>query len=156
MSSGDSYQFSSMDDEDDDAQGLSPTSPWRKNRKRKDYSDDEDEEEEKDDLLNIELVREVKKDPIPIASVRVIPSPTTMKNTTRISSGKEPRKQLAPKNTCSNLTCREFMHVPHKDLPGEWGHKFPKKEPRAPSPARKPCSTAEKLWDDLGSTSRDF
>jgi hypothetical protein len=85
-----------MDDEDDDAQGLSPTSPWRKNRKRKDYSDDEDEEEQ-DDLLNIELVREVKKDPIPIALVHVIPSPTTMKKTKRISSGKEPRKQLAPK-----------------------------------------------------------
>jgi hypothetical protein len=36
-----------MDDEDDDAQGLSPASPWRKNGKRKDYSDDEEEEEEK-------------------------------------------------------------------------------------------------------------
>jgi hypothetical protein len=65
-----------MDDEDDDAQGLSPTSPLRKNMKRKDYSDDEEEEEEEqDDLRNIELVREVKKDPIPVASVHVVPSP---------------------------------------------------------------------------------
>jgi hypothetical protein len=48
------------------------------------------------------------------------------------------------------------MHVPQKDLPGEWDHKLPKKEPRAPSPVWKPHSIAEKLWDDLGSTSRDF
>jgi hypothetical protein len=86
-----------MDDEDDDAQGLSPTSSWRKNRKRKDCSDDEVEEEEQDDSLNIELVREVKKDPIPVASVRVISSPTTTKQTARVSCGKVPRKQLAPK-----------------------------------------------------------
>jgi hypothetical protein len=69
-----------MDDEDDDSQGLSPTSHWRKNWNRKDYSDDEDEEEQ-DDLLNIELVREVKKDPIPVALVRVIPYPTITKKT---------------------------------------------------------------------------
>jgi hypothetical protein len=82
-----------MDDEDDDAQGLSPTSPWSKNRKMKDNSDDEEEQEEQDDLLNIELVREVKKDPIPVASVHVVPSPTTKKQTSCISSGKSPRKQ---------------------------------------------------------------
>jgi hypothetical protein len=35
-----------MDGEDDDAQGLSPTSPWRKNMNRKDYSDVEEDEEE--------------------------------------------------------------------------------------------------------------
>jgi hypothetical protein len=66
-----------MEDEDDNAQGLSPTSLWRKNGKRKEYSNDEEEEEEQEDSLNIELVREAKKDPIPIASGRVIPSPTT-------------------------------------------------------------------------------
>jgi hypothetical protein len=101
-----------MDDPDDDAQGLSHTSPWRKNRKRKDYSDDEEEEEDQEDLLNIELVREVKQDPIPIASVRVIPSPTTKKQMTRISWGKAPMKKLALRNPCANLTHREFMHVP--------------------------------------------
>jgi hypothetical protein len=100
-----------MDDEDDDAQGFRPTSPWRKNRKRKDYSDDKEEEEEQENVLNIELVTEAKKDPIHITLVRVIPSPTTMKLTVRISCGKAPRKQLAPKNTCSSLTHREFMHV---------------------------------------------
>jgi hypothetical protein len=93
-----------MDDEDDDAEGLSPTSPWRKNRNMKDYSDDEEDEDEQNDFLNIELVREVKKDPIPVASVRVVPSPTKKKQTACISSGKAPRKQLPPKNTCSNLT----------------------------------------------------
>jgi hypothetical protein len=48
------------------------------------------------------------------------------------------------------------MHVPEQDLPGEWDHKLPKKEPRAPSPAWKPRSVTEKLWDDLDSMSRDF
>ena len=42
MSSGNSYQCSSMDDDDDELEGLSPTSPWKRNRKRKDYSDDDD------------------------------------------------------------------------------------------------------------------
>jgi hypothetical protein len=106
-------------------------------------------------LLNIELVREAKKDPVPIASVHMIPSPAIMKQTTLISCAKVPRKQLAPKNTCSSLTCRKFMHVPQQHLPGEWDLKLPKKEPREPAPAWKLCSIVEKLWDDLD-TSRDF
>ena len=46
MSSGDSYQCTSMDDDDDELEGNSPTSIWRRDRKRKDYSDDEDYQEE--------------------------------------------------------------------------------------------------------------
>ena len=51
MSSGDSFQCSSMDRDNDELEGLSPTSMWRRNRKRKDYSDEEDcklDEEEMD------------------------------------------------------------------------------------------------------------
>jgi hypothetical protein len=114
--------------DDDDAQGLSPTSPWTKNMKRKESSDDGDEEQE--DLLNIELVREVKKDPIPVASVQVIPSSMTTKQIARNSSGNAPRNQLALKNPCANLNRREFMHMAKKDLPGEWDHKLPNKESR--------------------------
>ena len=42
MSSGDSYQCTSMDNDDDELEGLSPTSMWRRNSKKKDYNDDED------------------------------------------------------------------------------------------------------------------
>ena len=42
MSLGDSYQCSSMDNDDDELEGLSPTSMWRRNMKMKDYSDDKD------------------------------------------------------------------------------------------------------------------
>jgi hypothetical protein len=48
------------------------------------------------------------------------------------------------------------MHVPRQDLPGEWDHKLPQEGPRAPSPAWKPRSIPEKLWDDLDRTSSDF
>jgi hypothetical protein len=41
------------------------------------------------------------------------------------------------------------MHVLQQDLPGEWDHKLPKKEPRETTPELKPRSIAEKLWDDL-------
>jgi hypothetical protein len=84
-----------MDDEDDDAQGLSPTSILRKNRKRKYYSDDEEEDEEQEDSLNIELARKVKQDPVTIASVQAIPS----SQNAHISCGKAPMKRLAPKKT---------------------------------------------------------
>jgi hypothetical protein len=156
MSSGYFYQCSSMDDEDDDAQGLSPTSPWRKNMKMKDYSDNEEEDEEQEDLLNIKLVRELKQGPIPIALVRVIPPSTTKKQTALINSGKAPRNQLSSKNPCANLNHREFIHILKKDLPGEWGHKLLKKEPRGSTPEWKPCDVAGKLWDDLDRTARDF
>jgi hypothetical protein len=78
-------------------------------------------------------------------SVQVIPSLTTKKQTTRISSGKAPRNQLASKNPSANLNHREFMHVPKKGLPGEWDHKLPKKESRGSTPEWKPCDVAGKL-----------
>ena len=49
MSLGDSYQCSSMEDDDDELDGYSPTSMWRRNRKRKDYSDDEDYKPDKEE-----------------------------------------------------------------------------------------------------------
>ena len=53
MSSGDSYQCSSMDDDDDELEEHSPTSPWKRNRKRKDYSDDDDIEEDEEEYKAI-------------------------------------------------------------------------------------------------------
>jgi hypothetical protein len=50
----------------------------------------------------------------------------------------------------------EFMHIMQQDLPCEWDHKLPRKEPREPTPEWKPCSVAEKLWGDLDRTSREF
>ena len=50
MSSGDSFQCSSMDDDDDELEGNSPTSIWRRNRKRKDYSDDEDYKPDEEEM----------------------------------------------------------------------------------------------------------
>ena len=84
MSSGDSYQCSSMDDDDDELDGYSPTSIWRRNRKRKDYSDDEDykldeeemdkqeaEEEEHKPSVDIAPLATAPPSPIAIAGVRV-------------------------------------------------------------------------------------
>jgi hypothetical protein len=108
MSSGDSFQCTSIDD-DDDAQGLSPTM-WRNNRKRKDYSDEEDKEEEQD---YDEAGSEEKLKPISIVVVRVMPTRGSSKKNTRMSTrGKAPRHCLASKNIISNLNCREVMHVP--------------------------------------------
>jgi hypothetical protein len=142
-----------MDDEDDDAQGLSPTSIWRKNRKRKDYSDEEDEEEEQDHKYKGRL----RPDPIPIASVRVAPPPAPGKLTARMSTGgKVPRHCLASKNHVANLNRRECMHVPQKDLPGEWDHKLPKKESKGSTPEWEPCSIGQRLWGDLDQATQDF
>ena len=81
MSSGDSYQCSSMDDDDDELEGNSPTSIWRRNRKRKDYSDDEDyqeemegEEEEEGEykpFADITPLATAPPSPIPVAGVKV-------------------------------------------------------------------------------------
>jgi predicted nucleic acid binding AN1-type Zn finger protein len=88
-----------MDDDDDDAQGLSPTSPWRKNRKRKDYSDDEEEEDKQDfeNFTDTEHEKTLKQDPISIDSVRVVPPSSSKKQTTRIFSRKAHRHDLALK-----------------------------------------------------------
>jgi hypothetical protein len=45
MSSGISYQCSSIKDDDDEYQGLSPNSMWKDKRRRKDYSSEEEEGE---------------------------------------------------------------------------------------------------------------
>jgi hypothetical protein len=75
MSSGDSYQCSSMDDDDDELEGLSPNSIWKRNRKRKDHSDDEDyvhvgeEDEEEDDhkhITNAEYKGRLHPSPTPL------------------------------------------------------------------------------------------
>ena len=95
MSSGDSYQCSSMNNDDDELEGNSPTSIWRRNRKRKDYSDDEDykpdeEEMEKEEakgkeykpFVHIAPTATSPPAPISIASVRMNVSLMAFNSTT--------------------------------------------------------------------------
>jgi len=162
--------------DDDDAQGFSPTSPWRRSKKRKDYSDEEDyapfdddaeeeedkeedEEEEEEDpkhVTNTEYKGKLKPSPIPIASVRVVPPSVPRKQTARMrTGGKTPRLCLASKNPVANLNRREYMHVPKKDLQGEWDSKLPKKK-KGSSPEWKPCNLGQRLWGDLDQATQDF
>ena len=62
MSSGDSYQCSSMDDDDDELDGYSPTSIWRRNKKRKDYSDEDYDPEEEEGTDEEEETEEEEED----------------------------------------------------------------------------------------------
>jgi hypothetical protein len=43
-----------MDDNDDEIDGLSPTSMWRRNRKRKDFSDEEDYKPDEEEVYKPE------------------------------------------------------------------------------------------------------
>ena len=148
MSSRDSYQCSSMQDDEDDEQGLSPTSIYRR-RKCKDFSDDEeythseeeekadddkedeDEEEEEDHthLTNTEYKGRLRPSPTPLAVVRVAtPPPAKKKWEARMSiGGKTPRRCFVSRNHVANLNRREYMHVPSKDLPREWDRQLPKR-----------------------------
>ena len=99
MSSGDSYQYSSMDNDNDELEGNSPTSIWRRNRKRKDYSDDEDykpdeEEMEKEEaegkeykpFVHIAPTATAPPAPISVAGVRVNVSLGNKRQTTCMST----------------------------------------------------------------------
>jgi hypothetical protein len=44
------------------------------------------------------------------------------------TGGKVLRRSIASKNLVANLNRREYMHVPKKDLPGEWDRHLPKKK----------------------------
>ena len=180
MSSGDSYQCSSMQDNDDELEGLSPTSTWKRSKKRKDYSDDEDyvreeeedegdeeeEEEDEDDeednkhLSNAEYKGKLRSSPIRIAMVRALPPPPPkrIRQTARMSSGeKAPRHCLASRNPVTNFRRREYEKVPIKHLPGEWDHLLPKKEGGS-TLEWKPCKekVEEKLWGDLAKSTKKF
>ncbi|KAK1605439.1 hypothetical protein QYE76_029112 [Lolium multiflorum] len=109
MSSGDSYQCSSMQDHDDELDGLSPTSMWRRMKRRDPFEDededeeDEQEEEEEDDeekedeeeeeeikpVTNAEEKGKLPVPIIPVAAARVVPPPQKMKHTTRIGLVRE-------------------------------------------------------------------
>ena len=155
MPSRNSYQCSSMQDDEDDEQGLSPTSIYRR-RKRNDFSDeedytpseeeekadddeeDEDEEEEEDHthLTNAEYKGRLCPSPTPLAMVRVAtpPLPAKKKLGARMSTGgKTPRRCFVSRNPVANLNRKEYMHVPAKDLPGEWDRHLPKREKRIES-----------------------
>jgi hypothetical protein len=50
------------------------------------------------------------------------------------------------------------MHVPAKDLPGEWDHHLPKRKERGSSPEWKPSKekVGEKLWENFAQSSKQF
>ena len=119
MSSGDSFQCSSMDDDDDELEGLSPTSPWKRNRKRKDYSDDDTEEEEKEEseeeeeehkaVINVAPLATAPPSPIAVARVEVNrPLGNKRQNAHIQTGGKVPKLSLATRNVASTLIDREF------------------------------------------------
>ena len=126
MSSGNSYQCSSMDDDDDELEGLSPTSPWKRNRKRKDYSDDDDIEEDEEEykaIVDFTPLATSPPSPIAVANVRVNHSLGNKRKTARIQTGvKVPRLSLASKNVASTLIERETRRTPQGNYPGEWDH----------------------------------
>ena len=169
MSSGDSYQCSSMDN-DDELEGNSPTSIWRRNRKRKDYSDDEDykpdeeemekeeaEEKEYKPFIDIAPIATAPPSPIFVAGVRVNVSLGNKRQTARMSTGgKAPRHALASKNVVSTLIDREFRRATQGNYPGEWDRKIPKV--KVPSPEWKPNKkTVEKdLMEKLGKAASKF
>jgi hypothetical protein len=103
-----------MDDDDDEIDGLSPTSMWRRNRKRNDYSNDEDymldeeeehmpdeeeehmpdeeeeykpEEEDRKPVVDIGSPSATPPTPIPISMVRVNVSLRNKRRGAFISSG---------------------------------------------------------------------
>ena len=153
-SSRDSYQCSSIQDDAEEAEGLSPTSIWKK-EKRKDYSDedydpeeeeetkeeeDEEEPEEEDEeepeeeeegqvpIANNQVSEEPLPPPILVAAIKEIPPPVNMRRTARMSTGgKAPRHCLAAPTPVANVFRREIMHVPAEDLPGEWDRHLPKR-----------------------------
>ena len=110
MSSGDSYQCSSMDDDDDELEGFSPTSPWKRNRNRKDYSDDDDIEEDEEEykaIVDFTPLATAPPSPVAVANVRVNHSLGNKRKTSRIQTGgKVPRLLLASKNIASTLIDR--------------------------------------------------
>ena len=169
MTSGDSYQCTSMDDDDDELEGNSPTSIWRRDRKRKDYSDDEDvelreimeedpEEEEDEPVINAKPIASRPPSPIHVAAVKINVPPGNRKQTARMSTGgKAPKHALVSKNVVSTLIDREISRPTKTNYPGEWDHQIPKKK-KAPSPEWKPSSsTVEKnLMKNLDKTAGVF
>ena len=170
-----------MQDDDDELEGLSPTSTWKRSKKRKDYSDDEDyvhvdgedeeeeeeEEEDEDDeednkcITNAKYKGKLCPSPIPIAMVRAVSPPPQkrIRQTARISAGgKVPRRCLASRNPITNLHHREYEKVPIKDLPGEWDHHLPKKKAGGSTPDWKPCKdkVEKMLWEDLAKSTKQF
>ena len=132
MSSGNSYPCSSMDDDDDELEGLSPTSAWKRNKKRKDYSDDDDTEEDEEEykaIIDFTPLATASPSHVAVANVGVNRSLGNKRKTVRIQTGgKVPRVSLASKNVASTLIDRESRRTTQRNYPGEWdrpgvGHK---------------------------------
>jgi len=118
-----------------------------------------EEEEDHKHITNAEYKGKLRPPPVPIAVVKVVPPPTKMKQTARMSTGgKILRHNLASKNPVSNLSRREYMKVPTKDLPGEWDHHLPKGKEKASTPEWKPSKAKieEKLWGDFARSTEQF
>jgi hypothetical protein len=135
-----------MDDDDDEIDGLSPTSMWRRNRKRKrkDFSDDEDympdeeeehmpEEEDCKPVVNIGSPSATPPAPVPVFAVRVNVSLRNKRRGAFISSGeKVSRHALANWYPLADLFDRESQSVASKHPPGDWDHKIPKMQVQSP------------------------
>ena len=96
---------------------------------------------------------------IPLASVKVEVPSSSRKQTARMSTGgKTPRHILASRNPVVNLNRKECMHVPKKDLPGEWDHLLPKKKPKGSSSEWNPSmeKVGQRLWGDLEQATTQF
>ena len=156
MSSGNSYQCSSMDDGDDELEGLSSTFPWKRNRKRKDYSDNDDTEEDEEEyktILDFTPLATAPPSPIAVANVGVNRSLGNKRKAARIQTGgKVPRLSLASKNVVSTLIDRESRRTTQRNYPGEWDPK------KVSSPEWRPSKeTVEKnLMEKLGEAAKEF
>jgi hypothetical protein len=133
-----------VQDDDDELNGLSPTSMWSRTRRKdpfkdedeeeekeeKEEEDDDEEEEEEEDNKHITNARDKGKLTLPLIHVdtaRVVPPPQGMeRNTGTCTGGGVPIDSLSSKNLVINLLHRENVKVSTKDLPGEWDHHIPK------------------------------
>ena len=145
-----------MQDDDDELDGLSPTSMWRRTRRKDPFEDedeeeeeqkeeeDDDEEEEEEDHKHITNAGDKGKlhpPPIPLAVVRVVSPPKNLRRRAGMSTGgKAPRSCVASRNLAANF-CRREKSKESGSTP-EWK---PSKE-----------KIEEKLWKDLAKSSRKF
>jgi hypothetical protein len=166
-----------MDDDDDQIDGLSPTSMWRRNRRRKDFSDDEDykfgneedyksnkeedyesdeegqyKPEKKEDhkpVINIGSPSATPPAPVPVSVVRVNVSLRNKRRGAFISTGgKVPRHALANRYPAANLCDR--------DPPGDWDHKIPKTSVQRPEWKPNRQTQEEGLMKELSGAASKF
>lgn len=180
MPSRDSYQCSSQQDDDEEAEGHSPTSIWKK-RKRKDYSDedydpdevdyeeeetDEDEEDEDDEEPEEEGEGQgaggATSSTDSSCCYKGDPSSGELEeNCAHTHWRGVPRHCLSSANSVANLNRREIMYVPTKDLRGEWDRHLPKRKAKEAGPEWPEWKPSKEyigvqLWNNLTNRAREF